>query len=245
MMKKMIAVLLAAGMILALAACGKGAASGAQQTETSETAKSEASEAEAEQASDTEEAVKEEEILLGGWNLPESPELTDEVRAAFEKAMEGLVGVDYTPVALLREQVVAGMNYAILCRAKAVTPEAEETWAIVTVYADLQGGAKVLGIEDSEAKTNINELMGGWFAAESPVVTEEAKAAFDKANETITGVAYTPVALVSTQVVAGTNYCILCEAKPSFDPSNGNWYEFVTVYADLQGGAEIIESVEF
>ena len=35
---------------------------------------------------------------------------------------------------------------------------------------------------------------------------------FDKAMEGWDGVNYVPVALAATQVVSGTNYCIVCES---------------------------------
>ena len=86
--------------------------------------------------------------LLGGWQKADSPELTDEARAAFEKATEGLVGVDYKPVELLGTQVVAGTNYRILCEATVVYPGAETENVVMTIYEDLDGNASILSIED-------------------------------------------------------------------------------------------------
>ena len=58
--------------------------------------------------------------LMGGWAAAEDPAITDEVRALFDKAMEGLVGVNYVPVAYLGSQVVAGTNHAMLVRPSTV-----------------------------------------------------------------------------------------------------------------------------
>ena len=44
---------------------------------------------------------------------------------------------------LLATQVVAGRNYRLLCKATVVSPDAASTYAIVTVYADLEGGAEI------------------------------------------------------------------------------------------------------
>ena len=60
--------------------------------------------------------------LAGGWSIAESQALTEETLAVFEKGMEGLLGVDYTPVAYLGSQVVAGMNHCFLCVATTVVP---------------------------------------------------------------------------------------------------------------------------
>ncbi len=93
------------------------------------------------------------EPLLGGWQTPDSPELTPEAQAAFDKAMEGLVGVSYVPVALLGTQVVSGQNYSILCEAKVVYPGAEPYYAKVTIYEDLQGNVSITDIEKVETHT--------------------------------------------------------------------------------------------
>ena len=121
-MKKLFALLLAAMMLLALAACG--------QTEAEET-------------KDVDESAP---ALVGGWTITEDAALTDEAQAAFDKALDGLTGVGYTPLALLGTQLVSGTNYCILCEAKVVYPDAVPYYALVYVYADLQGNAEILDI---------------------------------------------------------------------------------------------------
>ncbi len=88
------------------------------------------------------------EPLAGGWqSVPhEAAELPEDAQAAFDKALDGLVGAQYTPVALLSTQVVAGMNYCILCQITPVVPDAVPTWALVYIYADLQGNAEIMNV---------------------------------------------------------------------------------------------------
>ena len=88
------------------------------------------------------------EPLAGGWqSVPhEAAELPEDAQAAFDKALDGLVGAQYTPVALLSTQVVAGMNYCILCQITPVAPDAAPTWALVYIYADLQGNAEIMNV---------------------------------------------------------------------------------------------------
>ena len=86
--------------------------------------------------------------LMGGWAAAEDAAITDEVRALFDKAMEGLVGVNYVPVAYLGSQVVAGTNHAILCQATVVYPNAQPAWKIVFLYEDLEGGVTIMNIAD-------------------------------------------------------------------------------------------------
>lgn len=92
------------------------------------------------------------EPMTGGWeNIPhETVELPADAQAAFDKAVEGLVGAEYVPVALMSTQVVAGTNYCILCQITPVVPNATPTWALVYIYADLDGNARM---------TNVYELF--------------------------------------------------------------------------------------
>lgn len=88
------------------------------------------------------------EGLMGGWQdnyeLPNM--LSEEEQAIFDKALEGLLGVSYTPVANLATQVVAGRNYAFLATGTTVTAEPITHLYIIKVYADLQGNAEILNI---------------------------------------------------------------------------------------------------
>ena len=72
--------------------------------------------------------------------------LPENAAEAFDKAVEGLAGVSYEPIALLGTQVVAGQNLAVLCKAASVTAEPATALAVVYVYADLEGGATITGV---------------------------------------------------------------------------------------------------
>ncbi len=89
-----------------------------------------------------------ERFLVGGWSIAEDTAITDEVRAVFEKGVEGLLGVNYVPVAYLGSQLVAGCNHAVLCRATTVYPGAKPHWVIMYLYEDLEGNVSVTEITD-------------------------------------------------------------------------------------------------
>ena len=101
------------------------------------------------------------EPMTGGWEMAacEAAALPEDAQLAFDKALEGLVGAEYTPVALLGTQLVAGTNYCVLCQITPVVPDAVPGWALVYIYADLEGGAEI---------TNVAELdiPGLWNPAE-------------------------------------------------------------------------------
>jgi hypothetical protein len=86
--------------------------------------------------------------MVGGWTIVphEAEELPEHAQAAFDKATEDLDGAEYTPVALMATQVVAGMNYCILCQITPVVPNATPTWALVYIYADLDGNAEITNV---------------------------------------------------------------------------------------------------
>lgn len=67
----------------------------------------------------------------GGWSSFEP--LTDEDRKMFDQALEGLVGVSYTPLKVSK-QVVSGLNLRYFCYGKTVTPDAVEFPAIVKIH---------------------------------------------------------------------------------------------------------------
>lgn len=88
------------------------------------------------------------EPMVGGWqNVPQdAAELPEDAQRAFDRATEGVEDVRYTPTALLSTQVVAGMNYCVLCQVAPSGTGAENGWALVYIYADLQGGAKITNV---------------------------------------------------------------------------------------------------
>ena len=196
-------------------------------------------------------------MLAGGWTVsePGASSLTEEEQAIFDQAKEGLLGVEYTPVAVLATQLVSGTNYAYLCSSKAVTPEAQPEWCVVVVYNNLQNEASVSSVCDIDL-ANIHTLdnvdttqaVGAWeikAPAEGAKLSDErAQEAFEKALEGFVGVGYTPIALLGTQVVAGTNYKILCYGQTvTAEPVSALYV--VDVYEDLEGNAEISSAEVF
>ncbi len=67
------------------------------------------------------------------WDMSVSTEITDEIQAMFDKAMDGLTGVNYTPVAVLGR---SDDTTCILCKAVVVYPGAEPYNALVYVNED-------------------------------------------------------------------------------------------------------------
>ncbi len=83
----------------------------------------------------------------GGWQASKKYTVTKAKKKIFKKATKELVGVQYTPIAYLGSQVVAGTNHLYLCKLKAVLEDVETGYALVYVYQDLDGKAKVSKIK--------------------------------------------------------------------------------------------------
>lgn len=185
--------------------------------------------------------------VSGNWKRAADPTLTAKVRKTFDKAFEGLEGAAYTPAALLASRTTSsGTQYRVLCKATVVVPGAQEEYVVVTLQRGWLGKAEILNIGDPLCLTNLDYeegAVGAWQETDSPAMTEEATAAFNKATEGFVGVDYVPVALLSTQTVAGTNYCILCEATVVY-PGAEMHYAVVNVYESLEGNANIISATD-
>ncbi len=181
--------------------------------------------------------------VAGGWEVNESMNISLEsdpdAKAAFEKATSKLMGVDYTAIGILGKQVVAGTNYAILCRSTVVYPDAQPEMKIMYIYADLQGNAEVTGFQ-----TIIGEqLMGGFTANAGKLALSknpDVKKAYKKAMEGLAGADYIPAALLGSQVVAGTNYMILCRSQVVYPGAPYQW-SLVKVNKDLEGKASLVD----
>jgi len=201
--------------------------------------------------------IPEETPVLGGWSVnagaPEAA-MPEGARAAFDKATEELDGATHTPIAYLGSQVVAGINYAYLCKTELVTADPVTKLTLITVYNDLEGNASILNITDvniadytGNADLSFDApLAGGWTpSADYPAKLDTAdRDAFYTALDGLTGVDYTPLALMGSQVVAGRNLAFLCCAA-SVTPDAADTLAVVVVYAALDGTAEITSIAPF
>ena len=185
-MKKWIAMILGALLLISAAAC-------AQKTDGQNTAETPAPEQNADaELTGTEETNEEPPVgtLAGGWQVAENNEMTEERKAVFEKGLEGLVGVDYVPIAYLGSQVVAGTNHCILAEGKVVYPNSTPMYVLVFLYEDLSGNVSLMNIENlpiiAEDDGTLSApggemLMGGWAYADSYEVTDEMRDRLNKA----------------------------------------------------------------
>lgn len=78
-----------------------------------------------------------EKAITGGYSRF-TTRISKKASKVFDKALQGLVGVGYTPLAV-STQVVAGTNYRFFCNARGVYPGALNEGAILDIYKPLKG----------------------------------------------------------------------------------------------------------
>lgn len=77
-------------------------------------------------------------MLAGGYT--KFRPITEEDKVIFDKAMKGLVGVDYEPL-IVSTQVVKGTNYRFVCNAELIGVKPTYYLAGVVIYVPLPSEA--------------------------------------------------------------------------------------------------------
>lgn len=217
-MKKYYAALIAALMV---AGCAQTSPAAPAETAKPE-ATAEATAAPEETAQPAETALTE---MTGAWtvNTDFNAQLADNDKTRFETALEGFVGVGYTPIQVIAEQVVNGTNYAYLVMSQAVTANALSNYHIMVINETPANEVSLVNIKkievsDIKTKAAAETLLGGWQATGTGkagmLPGEAAQASFDEACKSLEeGLILNPIALLGTQVAAGTNYAALCRGR--------------------------------
>ncbi|MGN1339630.1 MAG: hypothetical protein ACI4WS_05015 [Oscillospiraceae bacterium] len=181
------------------------------------------------------------EVLSGGWEVSggyTAMSKNPEANAAFKKVTAELDGVSYKAIAVLGTQVVAGTNYAILCKATPIYPDATPEVKLMYIYEDLAGNAEITGFQ-----TIIGEMLDGGFSANTGKFlfgkNKDVYSVYKQAMEGITGVSYKPIAYLGSQVVAGSNYLILCRSRVVYPNAPYGW-SLVTVNKALDGSVSLV-----
>ena len=236
-MKKFLAIILAMALMICFTACESKVEEPAEESEQTETELTQ---------------EPEESPMLGVWTVADNQavELPQDVKETFDKAIEAYTESTLVPIAYCGRQVVSGTNYAVMC--KSTTEEgAAPALKVAAVYADLEGNASLISVEDFNFTDFVNgedaapadqgEMVGAWEVPENYTSLEmpgEVQDAFDSALEGFTGNELKPMALLGSQAVAGNNYAILCHSELTTEEPVVS-LQVVTVYADIDGSDSI------
>lgn len=149
---------------------------------------------------------------LGGWEINVTVgAMPQKVATAFAQTFESgtLLGCDYEPIAYLGQQVVNGINHAVL--AEQIVLSGRDTHNVVIVQFNEKGNEVTMtGI------TPVLEEGAAFGGVDVDVKTNipgEAKAALDLCLEGFVGSNVEPFALLGTQVTKGTDYIFAAEVS--------------------------------
>lgn len=153
---------------------------------------------------------------LGGWNIVNVPATS--LPEALESAVTDLfggkkLGASYVPIWYVGTQLVNGTNHMLICKQTKQVKDAETH--IVAVVINIPAG-DVRG-----EKASIVEVINDAELIEGTTPDMNLLENFKKATEKLLGVDYTPVLFLGQQVVRGTNYSFVAEAKtvrPNAEP---------------------------
>ncbi len=186
------------------------------------------------------------DVVCGGWGIPEKlteSSLNENLATTFATACKKSKK-DLVPQALIGTQVVAGTNYAFLCKDKKGKP------SIAIVYEGFDSSAEILSVKELDVTgytgkdTASEPLSGGWTIGEDVKTNKialDAENALRIATDTQNEMNYEPIALLGQQVVAGMNYSILCKGTANTDGAVPALY-ILKIYNALDGSAEITSS---
>ena len=181
---------------------------------------------------------EEENEVVGGYAVNteiKAMDVGDDAKKAFDEANKD----DLKLVALFGTQVVAGTNYSFLCLK-------DNSFVVSIVFAGLDNTYEMTATKDftlTDYVGNDNtvesvQLGGGWsiYEQSKPVLDDYTSEIMSKAIKGSED-KYTPLAVLGTQVVSGTNYAVLAY---SYDGTDEDAKLCVlTVYNDLDGNASV------
>lgn len=149
-------------------------------------------------------------MKLGGWTVNVTVDaMPQKVATAFSEKFGEIVGAEYNPIAYLGEQVVNGVNHAILAEQTLVIGrdihnivmiimnEREDKFSVVSIDPVLEGG----------------EGLGGTKIDVSTEIPNEQMKAFNDVLGAFVGSKVEPFAYLGSQVTKGTDYIFAAKTQ--------------------------------
>ena len=149
-----------------------------------------------------------------GSNLPQK------VASGFEKVFEGMTGATYNPIAYLGNQVVNGINHAILCE-QVLTTATDDRNIVILILNEKPGDVtgESISIVEINRVLDGSHLMGGINIAPTIEIPAPAMNAYNSRFGGLLGATNVPIALLATQVVNGVAYYFAVESTMVVGPT--------------------------
>ena len=146
--------------------------------------------------------------LLGGWNLKmrKADRLPQDIASGFYEAIGTKLGVQYTPVYWVADQIVNGKNIKMAAKRSTLVSGGAQVINYVIVTFNIPAnsvGGKGSKLISEESATDF-------------VLRDEIEKGVKKALKEFTGTGNEPLMEIGSQVVKGVNYHFLCESKATY-----------------------------
>ena len=141
--------------------------------------------------------------VCGGWQLVGQPigsSMPQKLASGWEAAMEGFVGANYSPIFLVAQQLVNGINYLIIAEQTPVVqnPTKHIVALIINVPFNMTGeGSKIVRV----------------ITIDDPEVPKDILALFNSTVQNLLGSSHTPILYLGSQIVSGIQFYIICESS--------------------------------
>ena len=155
---------------------------------------------------------------LTGYQLTNhsANQLPQALASAVNRLFDGegkLLGATYKPIWYIGSQQVNGKNHLLICEQSNSSKNASKriVGVVINITADDIDGSKA----------SIVEIIDDAELIEGTDLDINLREKFKNALNTLFGVQYTPILYVGSQIVKGTNYYVVAEAKivrPDADP---------------------------
>lgn len=192
------------------------------------------------------------DMIVGGWSVSTigADTMTSDEMDILDAAMDGMDGISYDGVATMATHTDEdGTDYAFLCLAAPVVPDATPDWYVMSVFEDTDGIATLTAIKHIDYAA-IGTLGNAPDLDEDSwkVVTgrsEDSDTVWPDDIETAlsfyVGASFEPLAILATQSVSGTNY--RCLATGTLATENPSTYVYVVdISADLNHNVAVVDA---
>lgn len=151
-----------------------------------------------------------ERVIAGGWNINVLVKDWPEEVSAAEEQLNKLIGASYKVFAYLGQQVVKGMNHAVLAE-QIIASAAGDKNVVLVIFNVWEDKVTITTIERI---LEGREIPGGIVVDPTTDIPEEVMVDFNKVISGFVGSDVKPFAYLGGQVVSGINHFLAAEVKP-------------------------------
>lgn len=151
-------------------------------------------------------------MRFGGWNVNVSKNMPQKVASAMAKLQEQLIGAEYKEIEYLGSQLVNGINHAVLAE-QTILSGKDTTNAVLLIFNEKPNDIDAT-LTEIRTIAETGDPMGGAVVDIKTDIPEDAMEVWKARFEGFVGSDISPIALLATQLVNGTNYVFLAEQSP-------------------------------